>query len=300
VNSAPGGAVHPFDAYTCSAPGAPPPASGTMRPSFSNTFSGDVAGAAKLAWAERVGLSPSYVWGGVLQIARADVVLQGGLPALVNYRRNLTPTPTRPNGVGLWFNPGGSTVIAAGYEVWAFSENDAQIMIASDVFLSTSDRAVTRTVGPGSQAFTDAIAWVWRGAPTLTNITAWDANVYPYADNGAPYPASKYGHWEEPVVASLGSQTPFYAFASSANLSPPWNPLSTAATLGLENWVVRADRARPAIRLTHFNEPASAPRTWAYPTAMNASTRSLYLTVVPAVAASNPPGAIYRVVVPAL
>jgi hypothetical protein len=299
-NAAPGGAIHPFDAYSCSAAGAPPPASGTMRPTLSHGLAGDVSGSAKLVWAERVGISPSYVWGGVLQIATADIVMQGGLPTLVNYRRNITPTPSRPDGQGLWSNPGGNTVIGAGYEVWSFSEDDSLVTFASDVFLSTSDPAVTRSVSPGSQLFTDAIAWRWRGTPSLANLTAYDPLVYNYADNAAPYPISKYGHWEEPVVPSLGATPPFYAFASSANLAPTWDPYDSAATLGLETWIVRADRSAPAVKLTHFNEPAAAPHTWAYPTAMDAAARNLYLTVVPALPGGNPPGAIYSVHVPEL
>lgn len=300
ANAAAGGAFYPFESYSCSNLGAPPPASGVMRPTFANNLSGDVAGSAKLAWAERVGISPAYIWGGTLQIAMADVALQNGLPALVNYRRNLTPSPARPDGVGLWSNPGGNAVVGAGYEIWSFTADDSLMLFASDVFLSTSDPAVKRAIGPSSQLYPDTIAWRWRGTAALTDITAWDANVYPYKDNGGAYPNSKYGHWEESAIASLGSGTPFYAFSSSANLTPAWNPPASAATMGLETWLVRADRSKPAVKLTHFNEPATAPRTWAYPTAMNPTTRDLYLTVVPDTPGGNPPGAIYVVRVPEL
>lgn len=292
-----GAVIYPYDAYSCSDTFDPPPASGTMRPTLSNGFAGDVPGSAKLAWAERVGISPVYTWGGVLQIALADVIFSSGLPALVNYQRNLIPTPDQPDGTGLWFNPGGSTVIGAGYEAWSFSEDDSVLAFASDVFFSTSDPMVNPTVSPTSQAFTDAIAWHWQSPQALTNITAYDAVIYPYADNAASYPISKYGHWEEPVVTSLGAAVPFYAFASSANLTPSWNPGSYdsfIATFGLETWIVPVDRSKPAIKVTHFNEPETAERIWAYPTAFNPHDQFLYLTVVPGGPGLNPPGNIYK------
>jgi len=300
--STPSGAVHPYRAYSCSAAGVPPPASGTLRPKLSNRFSGDVPGSVKLILGERVGLSPVYTWGGVLQLAMADVLLSGGLPALVNYEQNLTPTPSDPDGQLLWSNPGGNTVIGAGYEPWSFSEDDSVVTFASDVFLSTSDPAVSRTTSPISQAFTDAIAWNWRRTPsTLTNITRFDAQIYPYVDNAAPLPLSRYGHWEEPIIAFLSASRPFFAFASSANLTPTWNPLDSN-TFGLETWVVPADRSAPAMKITRFNEPATAPRTVVYPTAASPTARVLYLSVVPGLArlGTNAPGAIYMIVVPPL
>ncbi len=286
-------AVSPFDAYSCSAPGAPPPASGIMRPALSHALSGTAPNSAKLIFAERVGLSPTYVWGGVLQLAAADLILQNGLPALVNYERNLTPSPASPSGRGLWSNPGGNTVIGAGYETWGFSPDDSLLALASDVFLSTSSPSVMRSVSPGSQAFVDALTWSWRSGSTLTNVTAFDTLVYPYADNGAPSPVSKYGHWEEPIVLSNTTSRQYIAFASSANLSPPWNPAASASTFGLETWVMRADRSAPAQKITRFNE--SRPNTNAYPTAADGST--LFLSVVPQIAGGNPPGAIYRLLI---
>ncbi len=296
------GGMFPFGAYSCSAQGAPPPASGTMRPVMSNGLTGDLPGSAKLAWAERVGLSPKYTWGGVLQIAMADVVFSGGLPALAKYQRNITPTPNRPDGQNLWSNPAGNTLIGAGYEAWGFAEGDGHVTLASDVFLSTSDPSTTHAVAPWSQAFTDAIAWGWRPPfQTLINVTAYDPATYGYSDNAGPYPMKKFGHWEEPIVASRGADVPFFAFASSANLDPPWNPLNSRSTFGLETWVVRADRSRPARMLTRFNQRGSAGRTVAYPTAYDPNERALYLSVVrDFVPGGNPPGAIYRLRVPAL
>ena len=159
---------------------------------------------------------------------------------------------------------------------------------------------VNRTVSPTSQTFSDAIAWKWRAPQALTNITAYDAAVYPYADNAAAYPVSKYGHWEEPIVASIGAAVPFFAFSSSADLAPPWDPYNFTATFGLETWVVPVDRSTPAIKITHFNEPETASRMWAYPTAFNPDKQSLYLTVVPGGPGLNPPGNIYVLTVPSL
>ena len=104
-----------------------------------------------------------------------------------------------------------------------------------------------------------------------------------------------------PIVASLGATVPFYAFASSANLMPNWDPStydSFVATFGLETWVVPVDRSQPAIKVTHFNEPATAPRRWAYPTAFNPDDQFLYLTVVPGGPGLNPPGNIYVLAAP--
>ena len=297
-----GGAVHPFAAYSCSGAGAPPPASGVMRPIVSSAASGGVPGSAKVVWAERIGLSPAYVWGGVLQLATADLVLADGLPALVNYERNVTPTPAHPDGRGLWGNPGGATVIGAGYEPWSFSADDALIGLATDAFLSTSDPTVTQAVSPTSQAFTDAVTWQWGGiAFALTDVTRHDAVAYPYRDNGGPHPIAEYGHWEEPIVLSpAGFAVPFVLFASSADLRPPWNPSDSAATFALETWIMRSDRQAAARPLTHFSEPATAPRVWAYPTSIDAATRSVYLTVVPSVPGADPPGSVFRLTLPRL
>lgn len=283
---------HPYDAYACSARGAPPPSIGTMRPRVSHRTHG---GSARLVWSERVGIKLGYTWGGTLQLARADLVMVDGLPALVNYARNLTPTPTRPDGRGLWSNPGGGTVIGAGYESWDFSETDDLIGVASDTFFSTSSPFVKRTVSPSSQAFTDAIAWLYNTpTPMLFNLTRYDRNLYAYEDNGAPWPAAKYGHWEEPLVFSEGARPAFYAFASSVNLDPPWNPLEHRETFGLDVWVAPLDRSRPARRVTHVNAPGIAPRWLVYPTDFHPGWQALYITRVPHEPAANLPGSLWR------
>ncbi len=294
------GAAAPFAAYSCSATGKPPPASGTMRPVVSNGQAGGAAGSAKVIWGERVGVTldmakPKYAWGGVLQLARADLVTVSGVPGLASYQRNLTPTPAAPAGTDAWANPGGATVIGAGYESWSFSDDDATFYFASDAFLSTSNPSVQQHVSTSSEAFTDVIGWTWSAAaPTLTDLTRYDPVVYAYQPNAGPAPVSSYGHWEEPVVVSRGAASAFFAFASSADLEPAWNPAATAATFGLEVWLLRADRSKPAGKLTHFNEPASAPRVLAYPTALNPSDQSLYISVAPQSAGTNAPGALYR------
>ena len=104
---------HPYVAYSASAKGEPPPASGVFRPTAGNSRRG---GKVPIVWGERVGLHPKYAWGGTLQLATAEIVFVNGLPALVNYRRNLTPSPQHPDGRNLWSNPGGDAVIGAGYE----------------------------------------------------------------------------------------------------------------------------------------------------------------------------------------
>jgi hypothetical protein len=47
----------------------------------------------------------------LVSAATADLVFVDGLPVLLSYRRNLTPTPLDPEGQDLWNNPSGTTVI---------------------------------------------------------------------------------------------------------------------------------------------------------------------------------------------
>jgi len=60
---------------------------------------------------------------------------------------------------------------------------------------------------------------------------------------------------------------------------------------------MRLDRGAPAIQFTHRNSPGD--RVYAYPTASNPFSDSLYLTVVPHRSGENPPGTVYVVGVPA-
>jgi hypothetical protein len=286
------GSAHPYISYSCSSAGSPPPASGTMRPAIGYLLNG--ASRAPIVWAERTGLNPNYAWGGVLQLALAEIDLSTGRPALVNYRRNLTPTPSDAAGVNLWSNPGGNTVIGAGYEPFSFSRDDSRIGLASDVFLSTSNPAVIRTVSSVSQFFTDSTSWKWESPHSYTNITAYDA-FYAYEDNGAAAPVKYYGHWEEPTVFSMkANKAEFTAFGSSANLNPPMNPTSRttlASTFGLEVWAIPTDRSKAAARLTSFNTVSS--RFLAYPTAVDPGDNSIYATRVPySATTTNPPGVV--------
>jgi hypothetical protein len=184
---------HPYVAYSASARNQAPPASGIMRPTTGNN---ERQGKTPIVWAERVGLSPKYSWGGVLQLSTAEIVFKNGLPTLINYRRNLTPTPQHPDGEGLWSNPGGDTIIGAGYEPWAFSRDDKEILFASDAYLPFSRRAGNRTILPWSQAFTDVVSWHWRGDHSLWNVTDYHPQRYAYNDNHGPRRTRHYGHWE--------------------------------------------------------------------------------------------------------
>jgi len=284
----------PYSGYTCSAKQAPPPALGTMRPTVGPSAQGRVP----IAWAERVGLDRHYAWAGVLQLAMAKIAFVEGLPTLIEYRRNLTPTPRDPSGEGLWANPGGDTQIGSGYEPWSFSRDNSRLGFASDVFLSTSSPAVKQTETVHSEAFTDVASWQWQGRAQLRDVTAYGAN-YAYRDNAGPEPVNHYGHWEEPAVFSLGHAPEFIAFGSSANMDPPWNPMAHKTTFGLDVWMIRIDGTRPAMRLTHFND--STARKLAYPTATDPVDDSLFITVVPGgKGGGNPPGAVYRLAVPAM
>jgi hypothetical protein len=288
-------APHPFDAYACSAPGQPPPTIGVMRPTVS-----PVAGAdgAPVAWAERVGLDARYTWGGALQLALADLVIADGLPALVRYRRNLTPTPAHPDGSDLWSNPGGHQVVGAGYEAWSFSDDGRRLGFASDVFLSTSDPGLKPTISPISEAFTDVGIWSLQAPAALLDLTAFDPVVYNYRPNGAPGAAGHLGHWEEPsVFVDDAAGRRLVAFGGSADLDPPWDPRRNAATFGLETWLVPEDRSSPAVRLTYFCDPSH--RAWAYPTAFDRARQTLFLSVAfhPAVG-SNPIGEIFELPLP--
>ncbi|MGH8133887.1 MAG: hypothetical protein ACRETP_11775 [Steroidobacteraceae bacterium] len=282
---------HPYGAYACSAVNEPPPVLGAMRTTVGHMI--HAGHGVPLSWGERVGINGKYTWAGPLQLAVADIVLVDGLPTLVNYQRNVTPTPEHPDGRHLWSNPGGGEMIGAGYEPWTFSGDDACLGIATDAFLSTSRRGVSQKVSPTSQAFTDVAVWCRNPPSRLSDVTAYDAVIYPYQPNALSGEARYYGHWEEPMVfAADDAGHSLIAFASSANLDPPWNPLKHKDTFGLEIWLVRADRAQPAVRLTYFNDPAR--RVWAYPTAFDARDRRLYITVVPGkMPGANPPGALY-------
>jgi hypothetical protein len=282
---------HPYVTYFSSPTGEPPPASGVIRPTVANR---QHDGKVPIVWGERVGLYPKYIWGGALQLAMAEIVFVNGLPTLVNYRRNLTPSPQHPDGKNLWSNPGGDTVIGAGYEPWAFSKDDTEILFASDVCLSYSNPLGKRDISPSSEAFTDVLSWRWKTEPALHNITAYDRRVYPYHDNAAPGPMRFYGHWEEPAVYLLAEGwTDFIAFASSANHVPPWNPLHHHQTFRLDTWLIRKNRSTVARRITFFNTP-NGRLLWAYPTATDVADNSLILTVVPGGQGNNPPGNIYR------
>jgi hypothetical protein len=286
----------PYSAYAGSATQAPPPCLGTMRPTV-----GQAGGASlvPIAWGERVGLDPKYSWAGPLQLAMAEIAFVGDLPALANYRRNLTPTPRDPRGSGLWSNPHGDTQIGCGYEPWAFSRDNRRLGFASDVFLSTSSPAAKPVEMPYSEAFTDVVAWQWQEQPRLWDVTAYNEN-YAYQNNCAPGRAKYYGHWEEPMVFSLGAGAETIAFGSSANLDPPWNPMDHKATFGLEVWALRSDGSKPALRLTHFNG-GPGDHWLAYPTATDPADNSLFITVVPGgQPGGNPPGAIYKIGAPPL
>ncbi|MBA2323251.1 MAG: hypothetical protein H0V92_04250 [Pseudonocardiales bacterium] len=261
----------PFKAYFGSAAGTPPPASGTMRPTLGNRF---VGGRVPLAVAERVGYSGAYTWGGPLSLALAEVVFSGGLPALANYRRSLAPTPSNPSGVGGWANPGGATVIGAGYEPWAFSDDDSELLIASDVFLqSTSIASATRQK---LQGYTDVLAWKWQAPHALVNLTARTAN-YLYTPNGF----NTYGYWEEPSIYATINGAQFVPFGSSANLS----------AFGLDMWLAPRDLASTFKRITTVNRSGNG-QWFCYPTAFDTQNRTAYLSVVPYAAFTNPPGMI--------
>jgi len=282
---------HPYCAYFASARGEPPPAAGIMRATVGNLERG---GRTPIVWAERVGLHPKYTWGGVLQLATAEIVFREGLPALTNYRRNLTPTPEHPGGTGLWSNPRGKKVIGAGYEPWAFSRDDARILFASDACLPFSGGDHRKSISPWSQAFTDVVSWRWKNRQALWNVTARHPRRYAYRPNGGPRATREYGHWEEPAVYLLSERRAgCVAFASSANLLPPWDPMKHRATFGLDVWLTRREVDSPARRLTFFNRHGG-PRKLAYPTACDPRDDTLFVTVVPGGrGGANPPGTIY-------
>jgi hypothetical protein len=286
----------PFHAYFCSLTGAPPPSIGTMRPTI-----GKLGGELVVAWAERVGLDPAYTASGVLQLAMAGLKFsEDGLPALVNYKRNLTPAPGTPHAAeNLWKNPGGMTEIGNLYEPWSFSADGKRLAFASDVFRSTSVPGSLQPLGAGTASFMDVVEWKWMDQPAaLEDMTRHDALLYPYLANGTPtsdkHAVTKtFGHWEEPAVYMSLEGWEHLAFASSANLSPAWNPLEHNKTFGLETWVMAQDRTSPARKVTSFNT-GPGPRWLVYPTDAQGYD-GLLLSVVPAgQPGGNPPGSIYR------
>ncbi len=307
---------HPYVIYFASAKNQPPPSSGTMRPTVGNN---EHEGRIPIVWAERVGLSPKYCWGGALQLAMAEIVMRDGLPVLTNYERNLTPTPIHPDGKNLWSNPGGNTVIGAGYEPWGFSKEDSEILFASDIFFSQSNHAQRKKIFPRrrqqqfwkdpndeswpgkrktmpwTEAFTDVIAWIWKGSPSLEDITAYDSQIYNYRENGGPSYLKYLGHWEEPAIFLVsGKEEEFVIFGSSANLLPAWNPLKSKQTFGLDTWIIPQDKTSPARRVTFFNQGLNQ-RFLTYPTTVDSQEHALFLTVVPGrKPGANPLGSIYK------
>ncbi len=317
----------PFDIYWCSDAGAPPPASGAVRPTLSHELHD---GAAYLTWGEQVGQSGSYTWGASWQLATAHVVMTEGspsVPALVDYHRNLTPTPAHPDSTDgsashrpLWSNPGGDANIGAGYEPWSFRADDLAINLATDAFFSTSSPSVTHACAPWSEVFVDATSWPFLslGEP-FVDYTEYSAKTYPYEDNGAATaPLEDYGHWEEPILSSLAGAPEVVLFSSSADLPTPWNPSAFDATFGLEIW--RLPKGSAAERLTEFNgaKPGSVfdvgwptspsdyapgtggPHPQAYATAWNTSDGSVYATVVlsKSYQGKDATSRIYRMVLP--
>jgi hypothetical protein len=98
---------------------------------------------------------------------------------------------------------------------------------------------------------------------------------------------------EEPAAFVKRFGREYLDFGSSANLSPPWNPMQHNATFGLDVWLIATDQVEAARCLTHFNTE-SKERHIAYPAAYDADRDALYVTVVPGGRpGGNPPGAIY-------
>jgi hypothetical protein len=286
----------PYGAYTCSAPNQPPPAVGLMRAAVGNVETSDMV---PVAFAERVGVDSSYTWLGPLQVAIANIDLSSGMPALVDYQRNFTPTPSNPSGAGLWSNPNGTTKIAISYETWGFSQDDSVLGLASDVFLSTSKSGVQQPFTEHSDLFADVVGWKWQSPQSLTDLSAY-SSLYAYPPNAAPAPYNTWGYWEEPLVYSVNAPGPqFFAFGSSADLNPPWNPDggSSSHTFGLETWIEPTDGSKAATKITNFSSPG-APME-AVPTSYDPNTNSLILMVAnPNGSIPDPPGSVYRLTVP--
>jgi hypothetical protein len=284
----------PFHAYFCSIAGAPPPSIGTMRPTV-----GSLNGEVVVAWGERVGLDPTYTGGGVLQLATAGLKYSDqGLPALIDYRRNLTPTAEHPDGgSNLWKNPEGKAEIGNHYEPWSFSADGKRLALASDVFRSTVT-GLPQPLGTGTAVFMDVVEWKWCAQPAaLEDVTRYDATLYPYSPNGVPEQnksgAKYFGHWEEPAVYLTLEGWEYLAYGSSANLTPAWNPLDHNKTFGLETWVIPQDRTSPSRKVTSLN--GGLGQRWTVSPTDNEGTDSLLLTVAPAgQPGGNPPGSIYR------
>src|SRR3569832_807605 len=193
-----------------------------------------------------------------------------GLPALVDYRRNLTPTAEQPQGTaGLWKNPEGRAEIGNFYEPWSFSADGKRLAIATDAFRSTIT-GLPQPLGQGTAAFMDVAEWKWAAQPAvLEDVTRYDATLYPYSPNGVPEQnksgAKYFGHWEEPAVFFTLEGWEYLGFGSSANLSPAWNPLEHSKTFGLETWLIPEDRTSPARKVTSLNG-GLGQRSLVYPT----------------------------------
>ncbi len=284
------GNTAPYESYSCSSVGNAPPSSGVMRVTLGNNLDGPNGGA-PMVWGERVGIDFRYTWAGSLQLATAELVMTGGLPTIIGYKRNMTPMPSSPDGLNVWVNRSPTKVIAAGYEPFSFSQDDKIIGFGSDAFTSTSDPNVTQPISRVSEAFTDAIAWRWSDAvPTLNDISKYDT-AFAYQPNAATAPANAYGHWEDAIVFGLGpDDSSLVDFTSSANLNPAWNP-STSSNFGLDAWVIPLDRSQPASRVSTFNVPGT--RIYSYPTASDPADNGFFLTVLPA--GSNLPGNLYKI-----
>ncbi|MCP5432226.1 MAG: hypothetical protein H6923_03040 [Alphaproteobacteria bacterium] len=284
----------PYAGYHCSAAGAPPQTSGVMRPTLARTAlaNGNVA----LAWGSRVGLDLRYSWGGVQHLATAELAFApSGLPAIVHMRNNLAPTPADPDGGGLWANPGGDTLIGAGYEPWDFTFDGTKLAFATDVFLShkpgvTLDRLPEIDGKVYSQIYVDVAERSVDGM-SLVDLTLYDPEGYAYPDQKTFAPIAKYGFFEEPTAYVELGPNAYAAIASSA--SADYDQTRYHKTFFLETWLFGSGSPRSARRITDFN---AAAFTWTYPTSFDRRARRLYLTQVPAgQGGGNPPGKVLAI-----
>ncbi|MCP5431843.1 MAG: hypothetical protein H6923_01090 [Alphaproteobacteria bacterium] len=270
----------PYAAYACSPKGAPPPVNGVMRTTVGQTVGAD--GRTLIVWGERVGIDTRYPFVGPLQFGRGKLAFTPeGLPAIVDMKNNLTPTPGNPMGEGLWSNPGGRTVIGTAYEPFNFAPDDTRLALASDAFLSHKPGVAldgplrieingVRNYVP-TQAFWDLGEWRTDGS-SYESLTLYDPAGYAYPDNASPAPMDRLGYFEEPsAYLELGPDA-YIAVGSSVN--PDFSFPRFQETFFLETWIFGKDAPRKAAKVTDFN---AAAHLWTYPTSFDAKRKRLYL-----------------------
>jgi len=266
----------PFGYFHGSPLGQPPPVSGVMRITVSESLQPD--GNALIAWGAKVGfLRPSgasVVFLGRAEFHLSEAGIEGvdlKLPSLVDVQCPLAPTPAHPDGVGTYRGrqfPGGLGTVGQLYEPWAFSPDNQHLLIASDVF--ASGRPGPGKTSPDTFYFMDVMEYATDGSG-LKDLTAYNPAIgYGYPLNDRPPPMNTWGFWEEASTYITWRGHHYMAFCSNAGFPHK--------DIGLDTWLLDLDH--PKIRqITATNDPRTTRATdVVYPTSWDGRDGLLFVT----------------------